>query len=287
MSSAADRYAAVYDAVVASDHFVDHRMPGDHWAEMAEMFRLDPKRRRDAYLTALAGYLEPSDVLLDVGGGAGRISLALADSVTEVVLIEPSEGMRGQFASARDQAGITNTRITPDWWMDSHETGDVIHLSDVTYFVRDIAPFVAKLHNSASRSVIIGVWRPAPGDMASDLRELATGERPPRWPALPELAAVLWEMGLLPDIRILPDEPWWLTDEERNLSEPGAIDLATRWLNSEDSEVRATVSRNLDRLFARTPEGLTPRWLSEPRAALLTWETGGIPLDIPPNIPGG
>ena len=281
MSSAAARYAAVYDAVVASDHFVDHRMPGDHWAEMAELFRLDPKRRRDANLSALAEYLEPSDVFLDVGGGAGRISLALADCVKEVVLVEPSEGMREQFASARDLAGIANTRITSDWWMDSDETGDVIHVSDVTYFVRDIVPFIAKLHNSASRRVIICVWRPAPGDMASDLRELATGQRPPRWPALPELAAVLWEMGLLPDIRVLPDEPWWLADDERNLSEQDAIDLAMRWLDSEDGDVRATVSRNLDQVFSRGPEGLTPRWLSEPRAALLTWETGGTLLDIP------
>ena len=218
MMSAADRYAAVYDAVSASDHFVDHRMPGDHWADMAEMFRLDPSRPRDANLSALIDYLEPSDVLLDVGGGAGRISLALADCVKEVVLIEPSEGMREQFIAARDQAGITNARITTDWWLDSHETGDVVHLSDVTYFVRDIVPFVVKLHNAADRRVMITVWRPTPGDMASDLRRAVYGETPPPWPGLPELAAVLWEMGLLPEIRPLPDEPWWLTDAERGLS---------------------------------------------------------------------
>ena len=173
-ATAADRYAAVYDAVAASDHFVDHRAPGDHWADMAEMFRLDPRRPRDANLSALIDYLEPSDVLLDVGGGAGRISLALADCVKEIVLIEPSEGMREQFIAAQGEAGITNARITSDWWMDSGETGDVVHLSDVTYFVRDIVPFVAKLHHAAARRVMITVWRPTPGDMASDLRGTGT-----------------------------------------------------------------------------------------------------------------
>ena len=280
MNTAATRYAAVYDAAVESSQFVDHQMPGDHWADLAEMFRLDPLRPKDANLSILADYLEPSDVLLDVGGGAGRVSLALADHVQEVVLVEPSEGMREQFVIAQDEAGITNTRIDTEWWMDSDETGDVIHLSDVTYFVRDIVPFVEKLHNSASRRVMITVWRPTPGDMGSELRSAVLGERPPHWPGLPELAAVLWGMGLLPEIRPLPDEPWWLTEAERNLSDMSAVDLVMRWLDAEDDETRATVSDSLDQVFDRTPGGLTPRWLSQPRTVLLTWETGGKPLQI-------
>lgn len=280
MNTAATRYAAVYDAALAADRFTDHQIPGDHWADLAEMFRLDPRRPKDANLSALADYLEPSDVLLDVGGGAGRVSLALADCVQEVVLVEPSEGMREQFIIARDQGGITNTRIATDWWMDSDETGDVIHISDVTYFVRDIAPFVEKLHNSASRRIMITVWRPTPGDMGSELRSAVLGERPPHWPGLPELAAVLWEMGLLPEIRPLPDEPWWLTEAERDLSDIEAVDLAMRWLDAEDDQTRAAVSNKLDQVFERTPGGLTPRWLSQPRTVLLTWETGGKPLQI-------
>lgn len=279
MTSAAARYAAVYDAALAADRFSDHRLPGDHWADLAELFRLDPRRPRDANLTAVAEYLEPTDVFLDVGGGAGRICLALADCVKQVVLIEPSEGMREQFAAARGEAGISNTRIAMDWWMDSDETGDVIHLSDVTYFVRDIVPFIVKLHNSAARRVMITVWRPTPGDMGSDMREIALGQRPPHWPGLPELSAVLWEMGLLPEIRPLPDQPWWLTDDERNLTDEAAIDLAMRWLDAEDERIRDTVARNLDHLFYRSAGGLTARWLSEPRAVLITWETHGLRLD--------
>ena len=280
MNTAAAHYAAVYDAALAADRFSDHQMPGDHWADMAEMFRLDPRRHKDANLSALAAYLDASDVLVDVGGGAGRVSLALADCVQEVVLVEPSEGMREQFIIARNQAGITNTRIATDWWMDSNETGDVIHLSDVTYFVRDIAPFVEKLHNSASRRVMITVWRPTPGDMGSALHNAVFGEQPPHWPGLPELAAVLWEMGLLPEIRPLPDEPWWLTEAERDLSDIEAVDLAMRWLDAEDDQTRAAVSNKLDQVFERTPGGLTPRWLSQPRTVLLTWETGGKHLEI-------
>ncbi len=278
MTTAADNYAAVYDAALAADRFSDHQMPGDHWADLAEMFRLDPRRPRDANLSIVAGYLRTSDVMLDVGGGAGRISLALAGCVKEVVLVEPSEGMREQFAIARDSAGIANTRIATDWWMDSAEVGDVVHLADVTYFVRDIVPFVRKLHDSAARRVMITVWRPTPGDMASELRSETLGESPPRWPGLPELAAVLWEMGLLPEIRPLPDPPWWLTEAETGMTEEAAIDLAMQWLGADDAGMRASVSVSLDRLFERSPDGLTPRWLTHPRTVLLTWETHGQPL---------
>lgn len=278
MTSAAERYAAVYDAALAADRFTDHRLPGDHWADLAELFRLDPRRPRDASLDVLAGYLQPDDYLVDVGGGAGRVSLALADCVSEVVLVEPSAGMREQFVAARDGAGITNARVTTDWWMDSEETGDVIHLSDVTYFVRDIVPFIAKLHNSAGRRVMIAVWRPTPGDMGSAVRDIVLNETPPLWPGLPELAAVLWEMGLLPEIRPLPDPPWWISDSERDLSQEAAIDLAIQWLDREDLETRAAVSAKLDLLFDRSDGGLIPGWLNRARQVLLTWETGGLPL---------
>lgn len=278
MSSAAERYAAVHDAALAAGRFADHRLPGDHWADLAELFRLDPRRPRDAGLDVLAGYLQPDDCLVDVGGGAGRVSLALADRVSEVVLVEPSAGMREQFVAARDDAGIANARVTTDWWMDSEETGDVIHLSDVTYFVRDIVPFITKLHDSARRRVVIAVWRPTPGDMGSAVRDVVLNESPPRWPGLPELAAVLWEMGLLPEIRPLPDPPWWISDSERDLSPEAAIDLAVQWLDREDLETKAAVTAKLDLLFDRSDGGLIPGWLNRARQVLLTWETGGVPL---------
>ncbi len=282
MTSAADQYAAVYDAVRAYGSFVDHGQPGDHWAEWAEQFRLDPLRPLDGNLSAIAEYLRPSDCLVDVGGGAGRVSLAMARLVSEVVLVEPSAGMRAQFAAARDGAGIGNARITSDWWMDSEETGDVVFLSDVTYFVRDIAPFVAKLSDAAARRVMITLWRPTPGDMGALLRRVVYGETPPHWPGLPELAAALWEMGILPEIRPLPEQPWWLTDAERGLSDVDAVALALRWLDTDDAATRQSVSNNLHRLFDRTDDGLTPRWLSRPRAVLITWETQGQAVTLPP-----
>jgi len=279
VSSAAERYAAVHDAALAAGRFADHRRRADHWADLAELFRLDPHRPWDQNLHAIAGHLEPTDVLLDVGGGAGRVSLPLAGQVREVVLVEPSESMRGQFIASRDEAGITNVRVSPDWWMDSVETGDVAVTSDVVYFVRDIVPFVAKLHNSASRRVILCVWRPTPGDMDNELRRVLFGERPPPWPGLSELAAVLWEMGLLPDIKVVHQAPWWIPEVVGGLSDGEAMDLAIDRLERDDEPTRRKIEANFDRLFERGLDGLSPRWLNRAREMMITWPTHGLQLD--------
>ena len=279
MSSAAERYAAVYDAALVAERFADHRRRADHWADLAELFRLDPHRPWDKNLHAIAGHLQPADVLLDVGGGAGRVSLPLARQVREVVLVEPSDSMRSQFVASRDEAGIRNARVSPDWWMDSAETGDVAITSDVVYFVRDIKPFVAKLHNSASRRVIICVWRPTPGDMDNELRQILFDERPSPWPGLPELAAVLWEMGLLPDIQVIPQPPWWIPEAAGGLSESQAVDLAMSRLERDDKFTRRKIADNFDRLFERGPDAVNPRWLNRVREVQITWETHGVRPD--------
>ena len=279
MSPAAERYAAVHDAALAAGRFADHRRRADHWADLAPEFRLDPHRPWDKNLEAIAGHLQPTDVLLDVGGGAGRVSLPLAGQVREVVLAEPSDSMRRQFIQARDEAGIPNARVSSDWWMESPETGDVVITSDVVYFVRDIEPFVAKLHNSASRRVIICIWRPTPGDMDNDLRRVIFDERPSPWPGLPELAAVLWEMGLLPDIKVIDQAPWWIPEAAGGLSDGEAMDLAMGRLERDDDTTRRQIENNFDRLFERGPDGLIPRWLNTAREVMITWETHGTKID--------
>lgn len=275
MRGAGANYAAVYDAAVAAQRFADHGQPGDHWAEWAGLFRGDPGRTPDGNLSVIASYLRPTDRLLDVGGGAGRVALALAGRVREVVVVEPSPAMRAEFAAARDAAGIGNARATPERWPESAETGDVVHLSDVTYFVRDIVPFVARLHRAAARRVLITVWHPAPGDIDGELRRVIFGAAPPPWPGLPDLAAALWDMGLLPHIRPLPELPWWLPEAAGGLSEAQAIDFAMRRLERTDAATRGAVSANLGRLYERTAQGMTPRWLAPAREVLLTWPTGG------------
>lgn len=90
------------------------------WDRMAPIFRADPRRPFDSNLAALAAHIKPSDTVVDVGGGAGRVGLALARACAEVVNIEPSVGMGQQFTESAGEAGVTNARLVTADWLDEH-----------------------------------------------------------------------------------------------------------------------------------------------------------------------
>ena len=187
--------------------------------------------------------------------------------------------MRGQFIASRDEAGIANARVSPDWWLDSAETGDVAITSDVVYFVRDIEPFVAKLHNSASRRVIICIWRPTPGDMDNELRRVLFGERPSPGPACLSWRPSCGKWAFCPTYRSSRQAPWWIPEADGGLSDVEAMELAMGRLERDDEPTRRQIEDNFDRLFERGPDGLSPRWLSGAREVMITWPTHGAQLD--------
>ena len=99
MTTAARLYADQYDAVWEQWQRLFGPQPDDMWAgPAAAQFRFDPRRELDANLAALASCVEPGDVLVDVGGGAGRVSLPLALRCQEVVTVEPSPAMAAEYA---------------------------------------------------------------------------------------------------------------------------------------------------------------------------------------------
>ena len=179
---AASEFADYHDAVDFQNsrlfgHQLGHQPPSDSWGAMAQRFRLDPRRDLDANLQVIASYLRPGDVFIDVGGGAGRVSLPLARSCREVVAVEPSPGMGAEFDASRMDAGIGNASRVQAEWMDADGIeGDVVFAGCVTYFVRDIVPFVEKLQASARRRVIVTLWSEPPACSAGLLFDLVYGE---------------------------------------------------------------------------------------------------------------
>jgi len=76
----------------------------------------------------------------------------------------------------------------------------------VTYFVREIVPFVTKLA-SAARRVMITVWSVANPNQNAALFRLVYGAEQAPVPGYRELLPVLWELGILPDVHVLPGAP--------------------------------------------------------------------------------
>jgi len=281
---AADRYAARVDAVLAQrtrlrgpqppgDLFAG--LPGDH-----PLIKADPRRPLDPNLEIIASYIEREDVIVDVGGGAGRISLPLALRCHEVVNVEPSAAMAAGFRANAAQAGITNSRvIAGDWLAIDPPVGTLALANHVAYLTRDIVPFIEKLERSGRRRILITVNSPPPPSWQRVLFELVHGEEEVVVPGHAELVNVLWELDILPDIRVLPlpaASPL-IPAPTREAAVAGAVtrfrgDQWSFWPLASDLEqhLRSILEARFDALFAAGDDGFSPRWITPGREILIT-----------------
>src|SRR5579871_1708179 len=145
MADQIERYKAMIDAVaVQRERLHGGPWPGNRWSgEHARRFRLDPHRELSPNLAAVAAYVQPGDVVLDVGGGAGRVGLPLALRCRELINFDPSETMQAEFAACAAEAGIANVRqIAAGWESLGERQADLVIVANLTYFVRAIDAFL-------------------------------------------------------------------------------------------------------------------------------------------------
>ena len=284
MTGAVEAYAALIEAFNAQrERTQGGVLPEDTWGgAMARRFRADPRRELDSNSEAIASYIQPGDVLVDVGGGAGRLGLPLALRCREVINVDPSPGMREEFESVQSEAGITNARYIQENWINSNGIeGDVTLAANVTYFVRDIGIFLDKLVQTSRRRVIIAVSSvPNPYQYAKLFR-LVYGEEMGLVPGHTHLLPVLWEMGILPDVRVLPSiitvggvpVPPSLPqtrEEALQAAVSGGI-----WLGSKDLQRAYDVlDEHFYEVFSKRDDGFVPLWSPRDRQMLIIWEKG-------------
>ena len=271
----AETYAAHLDAVQSQNSRIYGPSSGDDpWGAAARQFRFDPRRELDRNMLVIASYVQPDDIVADVGGGAGRVGLPLALQCKEVLNIEPSPGMGAEFETLVREANISNGRLIPSSFAEVQElTSDIVITADVTYFVRDIVAFIRKLEATASRRVMITIWSAPPPDRSADFFAIVYGEKQAVLPGLSQLMPVLSDMGIYPDVHVMPANPWW---EDQPISiKSDAVDmlLMDRVTKPEDrAHVRLLIEDNFDRLFSIGEKGFVPIWRLDMRELLITWE---------------
>ena len=284
--TAADQYAARVDAVLAQrTRLRGPQPPGDLFAGLPAdhpILKADPRRPLDPNLEIIASYIAPDDVVIDIGGGAGRVSLPLALRCREVINVEPSGAMGAGFTANATQAGITNVRIiASDWLTSAPPVGTVALVNHVTYLTREIVPFIAKLEQVGRRRVLITLNSPPPPSWYRVLYHLVHGETEEVVPGHVELVNVLWKLDLLPDIRVLPlhtGRPI-IPAPTREAAIAGEVarfggDQWALWpLGADlDQRLRRLLETRFDELFAAGPEGFIPRWITPGREILITWQ---------------
>ncbi|MBQ10350.1 MAG: hypothetical protein CMJ45_02235 [Planctomyces sp.] len=273
---AAERFASNLNAASEQQSRIREARPkGDMWGgTQARRFRFDPHRVLDANLQVISSYLQQDDVFVDVGGGAGRVCLPLASRCRQVINVDRSPGMGSEFNASADEAGINNAQLIQEDWLNAENVqGDVVFTSDVIYFVRDIFEFVRRLEAAAQRRVIIAVWSEPPPYRNAELFRLIYGEDQAPISGQAEMLAALWEMGILPDVKVLPEIPWWETEFPKTKEESIQVILAGSWLDPSDHQrARSTIEPRFDDLFDASPEGYQPRWRKPMKEVLITWE---------------
>jgi SAM-dependent methyltransferase len=271
--TAAELYAARIDAVNTQRERLRSPSPGDRWGGAARRFRADPARELDPNLAVIASYVEPDDVFVDVGGGAGRVCLPLARRCTEVIDVDPSPAMQAEFEASAAEAGIANARFAlADWLSAGDVRGDVCLAANVTYFMREIVRFVEKMEEAAARRVMITVWSVPPPAMDGRLFALVYDEEELKAPGHRELLPVLWEMGILPDVRVLPG-PWTDFLAGAETREQAVTLAADRISPGKPERARPAIEANFDALFAHGPDGYRPLWRPAAKELLITWES--------------
>jgi SAM-dependent methyltransferase len=284
--TAAKHYAARVNAVLAQRARLRGTEPsGDLFGDLDPdhpLLKTDPCRPLDANLKALADLIEPSDTIVDVGGGAGRMSLPLALRCRFVTNVDPSASMGAAFLANAKSAGISNVGLVQgDWLTADLPQGTVTLVNHVTYLTRDIVPFIEKLERAGSRRVILTVNAPPPPSWNRVLFQLVHGEVEEVAPGHAALMNVLWEMGRMPNLTMLlsPTVRYVVPQPSRAAALAFAVQRVAneQWAHwpvaaGFEARARATVEEHFDELYAQSPDGFTPRWITMGCEVLITWQ---------------
>jgi 2-polyprenyl-3-methyl-5-hydroxy-6-metoxy-1,4-benzoquinol methylase len=170
-----------------------HADPG-YWDRRAPTFARSTQGRSDAFVDVIEPYLSPRKTLIDVGAGAGRHAVPLAERLEWVTAVEPSEGMRAQIPHRGNM-----TVVASSWQDAAVAPADLLICSHVLYGVEDPVSFIAKMEAAARERVFIMLRESPMAHLGAVVRERMFGVEP-RLPRFSDLFMLLMQMGIAPDV---------------------------------------------------------------------------------------
>lgn len=166
-----------------------------YWDRRAPSFARSTTGRADQFLAVVEPFVSPRKTLIDVGAGAGRHAVPLAEKLEWVTVVEPSEGMRAHLPA------LANMTVIASAWEDAEVApADLVICSHVLYGVEDVVPFVDKLERSARQRVFIMMREGSVPHPANVLRDRIAPNPLPPIPQFSDLFMLLLQIGIEPDV---------------------------------------------------------------------------------------
>jgi SAM-dependent methyltransferase len=176
--------------------------PISPWVHPPEVFRLidDEVDLTTAAMTAAAVALGAGGTVADIGCGGGRASLPLGAAITEVIGVDDSEAMLGEFRAAAARRGVPARTVAGRWpeVASSVPTVDVVVCHHVVYNVADIVEFVTALTDHARRRVVVELTGRHPQSGLNELWKHFWGLERPSEPTSELLVRIVAATGVEP-----------------------------------------------------------------------------------------
>lgn len=201
-----DMYDAERHQGEAATH-PDMERSADQYATAAARFARNAKRipQPDAFMRWLLPMLNPGESLIDIGAGSGRYVSPLAQAGHAVIAVEHSPSMRAEMHARVADESLADVTVVADTWPTATPLqADVVFAAHVLYAVRDIAPFVNAMQQSARRMCVLLLGARHPTTPVLPLWQAVHGDARLPLPAAYECLAALAQLGIAAQMTVLP-----------------------------------------------------------------------------------
>jgi len=253
-----------------SDRIREEVASDDFWRPVAHRF-VPPKKgdaAPDDTVEKLAELVSPTETVLDVGAGGGRISIPLAEHSSHVTAVEPSEAMREQLVATAEAWGTKNISVVPSKWEDAVvDAHDLVVCAHVVYTVTEIEGFVRKLSDHARKSVaLVSFERPATATYLP-LWSYVHAEERIELPTLPQIRSLLTQMGM--EFQEYPLKEW--ISRPFKSREQALTECQARLFVSAGTEKSQMLSDVLDDSLIEVEGGFRLEWAEPHRPLIISW----------------
>jgi SAM-dependent methyltransferase len=243
----------------------------DPWRARAKSFATASGRtaQPDHFLQFVIPQLREGDHILDIGAGAGRHSIYLAQQGWQVTAIEPSAAMREQLTARIDERTHNQLQIVAESWPSATiESCDVAICSHALYGVREIEPFLQRMHAISRRACFILIGFQQPSFYSAPFWERIYEEKRLRLPGALECFNALYQLGIAANLTLLPASRYSFVSREEALN-----DLEWRLQIQQDSPLWERLQSAINELLIEDSDGRLVTANQAQHVAVIWWQT--------------